>query len=273
MLEEKISEATLRAYHVGFENNKFRLQPLVDVICDVILEFALGYDKSVSIAPTEIRAKLREAALRVYDTDKYKKRGEFGELILHLFLRDFCETIPLISKIYFKDTSNAAVHGFDAVHITIKNGKNKLWLGESKLYTNGTEGVRSLVKDLVAHTKANYLRKEFMFIAPKIPSSTPLIEHWRRLMHRHQTLESIYHGICIPMVCTYSSDVFRSHSVATRQYLDDFTKECHSLKAIFDVGSKKVTTDIDVMLMLLPVPCKDELIKELHKRLRSMQSI
>ncbi len=92
-------------------------------------------------------------------------------------------------------------------------------------------------------------------------------------MNKHQTLESIYQGICIPMVCTYSSDIFQSHSAATKQYLDDFMKECRSLKSIFDEGSKKVTTNIDVILMLLPVPSKDELIKELHKRLRSMQSI
>ena len=273
VIEEKISEATLRAYHVGFEQNRFRLQPLVDVVCDAILEFALGYDKSINIPPIEIRDKLREAALRVYDTDKYKKRGEFGELILHLLLRDFCETTPLISKIYFKDTNNSTVHGFDAVHITIKENEKKLWLGESKLYENGQDGVKSLVEDLISHTKANYLRKEFMFITPKIPPSTPAIEHWKKLMHRHQTLESIYQGICIPMVCTYSSEIFRSHSAATQQYLDAFIKECRSLKSVFDKGSKKVTTNIDAILMLLPVPCKNELIKELHKRLKAMQSI
>ncbi|WP_330558188.1 Hachiman antiphage defense system protein HamA [Acutalibacter sp. 1XD8-33] len=32
------------------------------------------------------------------------RRGEFGELILHLLLRDFKNTIPLISKVYFKDS-------------------------------------------------------------------------------------------------------------------------------------------------------------------------
>ena len=32
VLEEKISDSTLRAYNVGFDNNRFRLQPLVDVM-------------------------------------------------------------------------------------------------------------------------------------------------------------------------------------------------------------------------------------------------
>lgn len=35
----------------------------------------------------------------------FKNRGEFGEIILHFLLRDFKNTIPLVSKVYFKDSS------------------------------------------------------------------------------------------------------------------------------------------------------------------------
>lgn len=48
---------------------------------------------------------------------KYLKRGELGELILHLMLRNFHNTIPLISKIYFKDENGSKIHGFDGVLI------------------------------------------------------------------------------------------------------------------------------------------------------------
>jgi len=273
VIEEKISESTLRGYHVGFEANKFRLQPLVDVICRVIPEFALGYYEGNNIPLSDIADKLREAALTVYDTNKYGKRGEFGELILHLLLRDFCNTIPLISKIYFKDTINATVHGFDGVHSTDINGTKKLWLGESKLYTNGETGVKSLVNDLKTHIKADYLRKEFLLISRKLPHDNPDIEYWRNFLHKHTTLETIYNGICIPMLCTYSSNIFNSHSNVTQQYLDDFISECSALKDHFDLEAGKVKTDIDVILMLLPVPCKDELVRELDKRLRAMQNI
>ena len=149
VLREQISEATLRAYHVGFDQNKFRLQPLVNIIRKVIPEFALGVYEGEALLLTEMVDKLKEAADTVYLTDKYKKRGEFGELILHLLLRDFCGTIPLISKIYFKDAHNKTVHGFDGVQVTTNGGVNKLWLGESKLYINGIAGVRDLAKDLL----------------------------------------------------------------------------------------------------------------------------
>jgi hypothetical protein len=107
VLEERISDASLRAYHVGFDQNRFRLQPLVDVIRRVIPEFALGYHAGRSLPIETMADKLREAAMTVFSTEKYKLRGEFGELILHLLLRDFCGTIPLVSKIYFKDSVNA----------------------------------------------------------------------------------------------------------------------------------------------------------------------
>lgn len=102
VLDERISDSTLRAYHVGFDQNKFRLLPLVETIRSVIPEYALGYHQGNNIPLTEIVDRLQDAAKTVYTTDKYKRRGEFGELILHLLLRDFCNSIPLISTIFFE---------------------------------------------------------------------------------------------------------------------------------------------------------------------------
>lgn len=269
ILEEKISEATLRGYYVGFDQNKFRLEPLVNVISDVITEFALGLHSGTSVLITEMRAKLKEAAELVFTTDKYKQRGEFGELVLHLLLRDWCGTIPLISKIRFKDAHNATVHGFDAVHITLKD--KKLWLGESKLYTSGAAGVTELAADLRKHLENDYLRREFTLISPKLPENTPEIDHWRTLLHRNQRLETILAGICIPMVCTYSSDLYKTHTDNTPACITAFTDECKKLAAEFE--KKKIETDVDVILMLLPVPSKDELNAELFKRLKHMQAI
>lgn len=273
ILEEKISEATLRAYHVGFDQNRFRLQPLVDIIRSVIPEFALGYIAGNAILGHEIIDRLKEAAETVYTTDKYKKRGEFGELILHLLLRDFCNTTPLVSKIQFKDSTNATVHGFDGVHITSSNGAHKLWLGESKLYINGEAGIRDLVKDLEEHIKADYLRKEFMLIKTKLPEKSPDIEYWRDLIDRHTKLQTIFSHICVPLVCTYSSDIFKNHRDETGKYLEDFKKECIDLHAKLEKLKAKIHTNVDAILMLLPVPDKDRLNEELDKRLKHMQKV
>ena len=271
VLEEKISEATLKAYHVGYDQNKFRLQQLVDGIRTVIPEFALGYIAGHQIASAQVVDKLREAAISVYTTEKYQRRGEFGELILHLLLRDFSDTTPLISKIYFKDADNATIHGFDGVHVTTKDGENKLWLGESKLYGDGNAGVIDLANDLKAHFAADYLRREFQLISKKLPSDFPDIERWRNLMDQHQKLDVIYSSIVIPMVCTYTSDVCRNHCKETHEYIQDFTAECKDLEEKFQ--SRNIRTNLEAILMLLPVYDKDELNSELDKRLKAMQQI
>ncbi len=269
VIEEKISEADFRAYNIGYEQNQFRLKPLVDLICEVIPEFALGYHQGKTTPNTEIVSKIREAARTIYGTDKFQNRGEFGELILHLLLRDFHNTIPLVAKIYFKDAQNIAVHGFDGVHITIEPGKKKLWLGESKIYADGIAGISSLVEDLEKHIQANYLRSEFSLIRHKLPGDTPEIEYWRDLLDEHKNLDEILNGICIPMVCTYSSKAVKDHTAISEAYIQAFTTECRKLKEKFD--EKKIQTNVEVILMLLPIYDKEEMVAELDKRLKAMR--
>lgn len=271
VLEERISDSTLRAYHVGFDQNKFRLLPLVETIRSVIPEYALGYHNGNNIPLTEIVERLQDAAKTVYTTDKYKSRGEFGELILHLLLRDFCNSIPLISTIYFRDAPNIPAHGFDGVHVTIEGNEKKLWLGESKLYKSGKDGVKDLTNDIVKHFNTDYVRQQFNLITRKLPTDVPEIEHWRTLMHKNQKLDVIFSSIVIPMVCTYNSQLFIDHNDETAAYIDDFKKECLALQSEFN--KNKPATNLEIILLLLPVADKDELNRELDERLKSMQKI
>ena len=271
VIEERINDATLKAYHIGFDQNKFRLLPLIDIIASAIPEYALGYHCGKNIPLTEIVVRLREAANSVYQTDKYKRRGEFGEIILHTLLRDFRNTIPLISVIYFRDSPNVPAHGFDGVQISIEGNEKKLWLGESKLYKTGSSGIKDLANDIKKHVNADYLRQQFNIISKKLPQDIPEIEYWRNLMHKNQMLDTIFSSIVIPMVCTYSSQLYVNHSNETQQYLLDFKNECQSLHIEFN--KLKTITNVEIILMLLPIPDKDELNKELDKRLKAMQNI
>lgn len=271
ILEEKISEATLRAYYVGFDLGKFRLKHLAQVIADVIPEFALGFHQGTSVPMSAVASRLRDAAKRLYSTDKYHRRGEFGELILHLLLRDYFGSIPLVSKIYFKDSPNVPAHGFDGVHIVVTGSEKQLWLGESKLYDDGKAGISDLLNDLKTHFTADYLRQEFNLVSSKLPDAVPDIEHWRELLHEHQRLAAILDRVCVPMVCTYSSGCFNAHSDNTPECLKAFVEECRSLHESF--ATRMPASSLDILLLLLPVQDKGQLVDELHRRLVHMQSI
>lgn len=169
IITHKINDAELSTFLVGFDiddngDSKYRIKTFINKLSEVIYEFAFGFHDGEETPNNEILSKLTEAAQSIYKIDafqkvkdiydndgsidddledKYLRRGEFGELILHLLLRDFHNTIPLLSKIYFKDSFGAVVHGFDAVHI--EPNTKTLWLGESKLYKNGKIGVKALI--------------------------------------------------------------------------------------------------------------------------------
>ncbi len=53
----------------------------------------------------------KKAAQIVYNTTKYGSRGEFGETLLHIAIRQIYQTIPAVSKIYYKSAVNETVKG------------------------------------------------------------------------------------------------------------------------------------------------------------------
>jgi hypothetical protein len=303
VISEHISNTDLKVYYVDFDLNDegkmdYRIDELVDVLKNVLVEFAFGLHEGDTTKNSEVADKLSDAARAIYKIDEFKeakrkyidddseypddmpieekflKRGEFGELILHLILRDFCKTIPLISKIYFKDSFNCTVHGFDAVHICPET--KSLWLGESKLYLDPKRGIAQLVEDIKCHIKKDYLKEEFNIISKKIKGfgNIPEKKVWVDLMSKNIKLETIISNINIPLICTYSSKNFKSSSEEKKQFIENLNKEVEELKKYFDEKNKHpLKSKLNLILILFPIRCKNELIKKMHQKLDLMQQL
>ncbi|RYZ83072.1 MAG: DUF1837 domain-containing protein, partial [Proteobacteria bacterium] len=147
----------------GYENSAYRNQRLAELLLNALPEFALNLTELKAISHLNMVDKLREAALSVYESEKFKNRGEFGELLLHVIMRDFFKTIPAVSKIYYKDSANNTVKGFDAVHVVETKTGLELWLGETKFYSSISRAMADVAKDLESHTQARFLRNEFIY--------------------------------------------------------------------------------------------------------------
>ncbi|ANF94650.1 DUF1837 domain-containing protein [Paenibacillus bovis] len=302
---QQISEVKLRSYLVGFDiqddnTYKYRFSHLINLLQSALPEFAFGFHEGEVIPISQSINLICEAANAIYKIDefkeakkiyidgnsnigdddidkKYLKRGEFGELILHLLLRDYYETIPLLSKIYFKDSLGVPVHGFDAVHI--HPATRTLWLGESKLYTNGQKGVEALIEDIESHFKHDYLNQEFTLISKKIKhlpaDNIPEKEYWLDLMDRNQTLKNVISSINIPLICTYSSELFTKYNnEEDLDFLKEYEQEVRSLLQHFDTKNlHPLKTQLNFILLLFPVQSKNELVKRMHKKLYTLQGI
>ncbi|KIG05322.1 hypothetical protein BurMR1_3635 [Burkholderia sp. MR1] len=155
----------------GYELGAWRADQLSKLLFQSLPDFCLRYSEYHSIDAGNAAERLGEAARKIYQTDAYRNRGEFGELILHVALKKVFATLPAISKIYFKDSSNHAVKGFDAVHVVPTQAGLELWLGEVKFYQNIGKAITDVCLELDAHFEREYLRDEFLLIGPA-PANT-----------------------------------------------------------------------------------------------------
>ena len=306
----------LKIYYVGFDYDEFRQDKLIELILDVLVDFSFGFHEGI-LENNYNRRKLKEAARSIYKIDsfkesrkkyidedseyddiedKYLKRGEFGELILHLLLRDFHNSLPLLSKIHFKDSRGHTVHGFDAVHIAPDiNDKSKfsLWLGESKLYKDGKSGVKELTKDISEHFKNSYLRDEFVLVSKKIDIGFYTLEQfkdlnkqeeykdflskkdeWLRKIDEKEKLQDILSSVTVPLLCTYTSNTFNKYTnETTKEFIESLEKEVEEIEKYFydHLSIPKPVTDLNIILLLLPLPSKKDLVKYLHKELEKLQ--
>jgi hypothetical protein len=298
----KIDEDDLNSFLVDMDiddsgNPIYRLEDFTKAISNTIPEYVFAHYEDSSIPQNDAVEKLREAAHCIYKIkdfdlmrqwcldgnqaayDELKKsgtakRGEFGELLLHLILREFRHTIPLVSKVYFKDSTGVPAHGFDTVHIS--PNEKILWLGESKLYSNSKQGIGELVKDLNGHIKTDYLNEQFLIIKKNLENnSIPDREKWIDIIANCHKLDEKLEMINIPMLCTYSHDIYRKFTDMNDQNAIAYHEiDVRGLKDYFDKQNNFPLKDrVNIILMLFPVNDKKELVVNLHKRLWHMQNI
>lgn len=298
----RVDENDLNSFVVDMDiddvgNPLYRIDDLTKAIISVIPEYVFAQYEDPNIPQADAVDKLREAAKAIYkikeydlmrkwyiheDIDafnqikesKFINRGEFGELLLHLLLREFKHTIPLVSKVYFSDAPGVPSHGFDAVHIS--KDKKILWLGESKLYDDGKDGVSKLIQDIKDHIKADYLNEQFVIIKKNLNNNfIPQREEWLKVLSSCSRLKDKIDMINIPMLCTYSHDIYNKYqSMDDDDAINYHNVNVRELKKFFDKNNDHALKDsLNIILMLFPIKDKKEFVRNLHTRLWYMQSM
>lgn len=273
----------------------FMEDTFVEIVMNYLPEYAMGYDFD-SMTPLQIVPILREVAKSVikikkidkikqyldsetpykqWDSDilkTYNSKGIFSELILHFILREIKGTIPLISKIYFKDTNAIEAHGFDAVHITDK----KLWLGETKFYTDGKQGIRELIEDLNKHFNHDYLKEQFVIIKRAIIKNE-LRDEWIEKLSNATKLEEKIDMIIAPLLCIYNDQVASEIISAINEKRDSdtiFFNHIDEMKKYFEENNDFKNRDkLKTLLILLPVESKDRIVAAMLSKIYNMQNI
>lgn len=262
----------------GYEAGTWRNDQLANHAMEWLPEFALTYSELMSIGHANAIRMTKKAARLVYQTGKYGNRGEFGELFLHIAIRQVFDTVPAVSKIYYKSAVNETVKGFDAVHVVRGTDGLELWIGETKFYTAVSRAITDVCEEIVDHLRVDYLKNEFLLIQNKIDASWPEEKELRSILNPNVSLDTVFKRVCIPVLLTYESKAVSGNSKTDAKYLQEVKLEIEKayLKLRTDLGvSYKATygteLPITIHVILIPLADKKALISTLDKRLKALQ--
>lgn len=258
----------------GYEQHVWREKQLASHLMKWLPEFALKHSELVGLGADNAVELIAKAAKSIYASDKYKSRGEFGELLLHVVLRQCFKTLPAISKYFYKDSRNDTVKGFDAVHVVASTDFLELWLGEVKFYNTIGSAISDVVEEIEAHLERDYLRDEFAAITNKIDNDWPHADRLKLLLHPDTSLDTIFDNVCIPVLLTYDSPVVKSFCEVSAEFKVSFSTEILTHYTAF---KQKVTTALPprvrVHIFLLPLREKKSFVASLDEALKCLQAI
>ncbi len=255
----------------GYELSEWRADQLARHLVEWLPNFALTHSELESLTQYNMVNLVGRAARSVYDSARYQRRGELGELLLHVMLCQVFRTLPAISKYYYKDSPNDTVKGFDNVHVIVEHDELQLWLGEVKFYTDINAAIRDVVPEISAHLQRNYLRSEFTAIVNKLDPKWPHADKLRKLLDLNNSLDDIFDAVCIPVLLTYNSDVVGSHREVTTTFLAAFKTEVETHHHSFASGT--LPGGIRVHLFLFPMKSKTDLVAAFDSKLRACQQL
>lgn len=271
VLHEIGNERSISGLCAGYERKQWRHSALADFLMESLPDFCLTYSEYSDIGHESAVRMIRKAAKAVYSTGKFKNRGEFGELLLHVILKMTMGTLPAVSKIYYKDSANDTVKGFDAVHVVPSKTGLELWLGEVKFYEDIAAAIRDVADELEQHLAADYLRSEFVAILNKVDEHWPHAPQLMKLLDERTSLDQVFEACCIPVLLTYDGKTTAQYDVFSEEYKAALIEEMRGIKARFD--GRVSTVPHRLHLILVPLKTKKILVEDLHRKLEAVKAL
>jgi hypothetical protein len=231
---------------------------------NTLIDFVFPTHKQSFRCEQEFKNKIKRAAKKVYASPKYQARGEFGELILHVMIRDYFGGIPLIRKIFFKSSTNDTVKGYDGVFIVKSESSCDIWLGESKLYTSISSVYANLRNSLLSNANSDYLENEFICLADHIDKEFEERYEWENIMtyiRSHDDLKKAFNKVIIPVFVGYETTFYSTI---------DFIKNIYTELTTIESKIRKDNSDLNLELVIIifPIESKQLFLDKMNEILR-----
>lgn len=256
-------------YCAGFELGKWRCSQLAFHLAEWLPDYAL-LEEELRVNHANMLLRLNQAAVRVYTSPKYEKRGEAGEIALHAICRDYFETIPISPRVFYKSASNDVVKAFDMVHARLPEGAPvELWLGESKLWKEGESAIADAISSVRKHIEAGFLANEKIILGPQIPKDTPRYEELIRLFHKSTSIDVFLKSAVFVVGIMCDSNSIDSAKEHDAKYISSVEAEMANLAAALNKSG--LPAELRMLLVYLPLASKEALVAAFDSRLKGLQ--
>lgn len=151
-----------------------RTRDLVLYLASKIVDFAIPRDELqkahqhfAETGSARLFGRLTQEAKSLF-TDS-SSSGELGELLLFCLAEAVLKLPRLLCKMPLKTNSRVHVHGSDAIHVGVEEGRLSLYWGESKLHTKFSDAARYAIRDLgklltYSEREPNLFRRDLLLI-------------------------------------------------------------------------------------------------------------
>jgi hypothetical protein len=267
--KKNYEELTSSIYCAGFELGKWRCSQLAFHLAEWLPDYAL-IEEELRVNHANMLIRLNQAAVRVYTSTKYKKRGEAGEIALHATCRDFFETIPISPRVFYKSASNDVVKAFDMVHARVPIGEPvELWLGESKLWKKGESAVSDAIESVRNHVDAGFLANEKIILGPQIPRDTPRYDEIANLFHKSTSLDAFLKSAVFVVGILCDSQSVNAAQEHDAKYVSGVEAEMEKLAC--SLNKSGLPAELRMVLIYIPIASKESLVAEFDSRLKGLQ--
>ncbi|MDE4140955.1 HamA C-terminal domain-containing protein [Phaeobacter gallaeciensis] len=262
----------LESYCAGFELSEWRCSGLADNLIEWIIDYALKSDELRDTNHTNTFVRLKQAASRVYTSEKYERRGEVGEIAAHAVCRTYFNTIPVAARVNYLSASNDPVKAFDLVHVRYVGGDNiELWLGEAKFFKSRNDAIKDAIASINSHITAGFLKNEKLLLGPQVSSDIPHSAKIKKLLSAEASLDELIASAVFPVLIAANSDAASSNVSANGGYSAEVADE---MNALWDkLKASGLTEKIGLKLIYVPLGDKDSLNKAFDDRLKGLQIV
>ena len=264
----KTGNPAREAYCAGFEVEEWRCTALADHLIEWLADYALKEDE-LRVHHGNMYIRLKEAAIRIYTSNKYKKRGEIGEIVLHAICREFFGTIPFAPRVFYLTSSNDVVKSFDLAHVRTIDGKCELWLGEAKFYEDTAAAVKAAINSITEHIDLGFLRSQKLILGPQVSKSLANYQEIRDLLSTQTSLDELFDRAVFPILIAGESSAAKKTKRADDVYKAEIETELIALSDL--ISASGLASKIKIMLIYLPLAEKSRLADEFDKRLKGLQ--